>query len=146
MRGFQNLALVSTSLLLLAAAGCDAEEPTDTGNGSACDGGKCDTPTGNDEQCKLRQAEVLDSTNRGFTRTDIRWACADVAGVNTVGRDDRGQEYCEYFAIFQPPAEEEGADAPRLSTSLGTPATGSIQPPRAPFVSMVTSATTAASR
>ena len=80
--------------------------------GQACDGGKCDTPTGDDNQCKLRQSEVLDSSNRGFTTNDIRWACADVAGVNTVGRDDRGQEYCEYFAIFQPPAEEDGGERP----------------------------------
>jgi hypothetical protein len=112
MRGFRNLALVSTSLILMAVAGCDADEGAGPGTGSMCDGGKCDTPVGDDNQCKLRESEVLDSTNRGFTRTDIRWACADVEGVNTVGGDDRGQEYCEYFAIFQPPAAEEGAELP----------------------------------
>lgn len=113
MHGFRNLAFATTSLLLLAIAGCDAEEPSSPSNSGACDGAKCDTPTGNDESCKLRESEVLDSTNRGFTRTDIRWACADVEGVNTVGGDDRGQEYCEYFAIFQPPAEEEGGELPQ---------------------------------
>jgi hypothetical protein len=116
----QGLLALSAVALLSVACG---EEPIDSGDtGSACDGGKCDTPTGSDDQCKLRMSEVLDSSNRGFTSNDIRWACADVEGVNTVGRDDRGQEYCEYFAIFQPPAETEGGDRPEavdLARNLG---------------------------
>lgn len=87
----------------LLAPACAAEE--DGGSeGSNCDGGKCDTPVGDDEQCLKRQAEVLNSSQRGFTETDVRWACADVQGVTADGNgDSRGQEYCEYFAIFQPP-------------------------------------------
>jgi hypothetical protein len=54
---------------------------------------------------------VLNSAQKHFTETAIRWACADVEGVNTVGRDDRGQEYCEYFSVVQAPpvdGSEEG--------------------------------------
>jgi hypothetical protein len=107
MRDFRKLGLATTSVLLLALTACDAEDTTEPQGGAACDGGKCDTPVGDDEQCKLRESEVLNSSNRGFTRTDIRWACADVEGVNTVGRDDRGQEYCEYFAIVDLPTAGE---------------------------------------
>ena len=105
-------AILALSTLALAGPAC-GEEAGDGGPGTReCDGGKCDTPVGNDESCKLRMSEVLDSTNRGFTSNDIRWACADVEGVNTVGSGDRGQEYCEYFAIFQPPPAEEGGERP----------------------------------
>jgi hypothetical protein len=110
MKGIRQFGVAT---MLLAFGGCAEDgEPSESGDTSACDGGKCDTPFGDDEQCKLRESEVLDSTNRGFTSNDIRWACADVQGVNTVGGDDRGQEYCEYFAIFQPPPAAEGGERP----------------------------------
>ena len=72
MADFRKIGLATTSMLLLALTACDAEEPAEPQTGAACDGGKCDTPVGDDEQCKLRESEVLDSSNRGFTADDIR--------------------------------------------------------------------------
>ena len=63
-------------------------------------------------QCEARKSDAVLSGNRAYTPTSIRWACADVEGVNSVGRDDRGQEYCEYFAAIQLPPEEEDAKLP----------------------------------
>jgi hypothetical protein len=90
-----------STLLLLAA--CDADSPERTSGASDCSGAKCDLPDQDaDTNCRQRRSEVLDSSQRAFTEDSVRWACADVAGVNTVGTDDRGQEYCEYYAIFAP--------------------------------------------
>jgi hypothetical protein len=89
---------------LFGACGGDSDGEADGGS-TECLSAKCDTPGGPaDKQCEARQAEVLNSSQRGFTPDAIRWACADVEGVNAAQRDDRGQEYCEYFALFQPPA------------------------------------------
>lgn len=103
-----TLARIPTLLALatLVATGC-AGQDSDTTDASNCQGAKCDTPNDPaDVSCAKRQAEVLDSSNRGFTPDGIRWACADVEGVNANGRDDRGQEYCEYYAIVQLPGGE----------------------------------------
>ena len=115
MNIFKNL---NTASLLVAglflAPGCASDDgDNNDGPGDECTGAKCDTPSGEqDEQCKDRQSEVLASTNQAFTMNAIRWACADVEGVTAANRDDRGQEYCEYFALFQPPpADEEDPDA-----------------------------------
>jgi len=59
-------------------------------------------------QCEARGNDTLKSSQRGLTRDAIRWAAADVQGVNQNNGDDRGQEYTEYFAIVQPPPETEG--------------------------------------
>jgi hypothetical protein len=126
MKGIRQFGVAT---MLLAFGGCAEDgEPSESGDTSACDGAKCDTPVGNDEQCRLRESEVLDSTNRGFTRDDIRWACADVQGVNTVGSDDRGQEYCEYFAIFQPPPTEEGGELPEAVDLARNTGSGTTDP------------------
>ncbi len=102
---------------------CGTDDGEGDGGSTECLSAKCDTPGGPaDKQCEARQAEVLNSSQRGFTPTAIRWACADVEGVNAVNRDDRGQEYCEYFAIFQPPAAD-GGERPD-AVDLGRP-TGS---------------------
>jgi len=99
--------LLTLTAVLVAGACGQAEEPAGGNDESGCVGAKCDTPVGNDESCLDRQSEVLSSSNRGFTENDIRWACADVEGVNTKGKDDRGQEYCEYFAVIDVPAVDE---------------------------------------
>jgi hypothetical protein len=70
-----------------------------------------------EKQCKARGQETQNGSQRGFTRTAIRWACADVAGVDTQGQDSRGQEYCEYYAAIQLPPEEK--PAPMASTPSG---------------------------
>jgi hypothetical protein len=90
---------------LVLFAGC-ASDDADAGDDAGCPAGKCDTPQGDaSTNCLQRMAEVISSTNRGYTPDHIRWACADVAGVTADGdtNDDRGQEYCEYFAMVTPP-------------------------------------------
>jgi hypothetical protein len=96
---------LSSALLTYA---CDKDGESDVDDACAA-GGKCDTPAGQAMACLQREAEVLQSSNRGYTHDLIRWACADVAGVtaDSSSNDDRGQEYCEYFALAQIP----GGDA-----------------------------------
>ena len=124
-------ALTSITALALATACGAADSPDD----SSCDGAKCDTPGGDavevcakqceesddgmsclldcmHEQaighCEARRDDNLKGAQRGLVRDAIRWAAADVAGVNQNGGDDRGQEYTEYFAVVQPPPKTEG--------------------------------------
>ena len=70
------------------------------------------------EFCEARRDDALASAQRAFVKDAIRWSCSDVEGVNTVGGDDRGQEYCEYFAVIQSPPEKEG-DAVGPSQAFG---------------------------
>lgn len=121
MKTLSKLALLSVGLFLSTACGDEADDGLDGGT-SECTGAKCDTPQGEaDKQCLDRQSEVLSSSNAAFTQNAIRWACADVEGVNAVGKDDRGQEYCEYFALFQPPPLEEGGAERPAAVDLGRP-------------------------
>ena len=95
---------LSRALLFATAfafGACD-DGSDETEDAAACtDAEKCDTPGGSQqEQCLARQSEVLNSSQRGYTPTAIRWGAGDVEGVNTVSQDDRGQEYTEYFVIF----------------------------------------------
>lgn len=111
---------------MLAALGCDPGESQEAAT-PGCAGAKCDLPTGTTEElCGLRQSEVLDSTQRGFTRDAIRWACADVEGVTSSGGDSRGQEYCEYFAVVAAPGSEEGVDLGRIEDAQERVGPGSI--------------------
>ncbi len=121
--------------LVLFAPGCSTDpslvEDVD------CTGGKCDTPGDvagaecvaafpgdreaqsecRDEKaldhCALRRADSLESSQRAFVKDAIRWAAADVEGVNTNGSDDRGQEYTEYFAVVIPPPATAGGEVGR---------------------------------
>ncbi|MBL4689519.1 MAG: hypothetical protein JKY37_33330, partial [Nannocystaceae bacterium] len=121
LKNLELAAIVGAGLLLTSACGSDDSDNGGSGGGE-CVGAKCDTPSGpQDEQCADRQSEVLGSSNAAFTRDAIRWACADVEGVNAVGGDSRGQEYCEYFAIFQPPPLVEGGDERPDAVDLGSP-------------------------
>jgi hypothetical protein len=72
------------------------------------------------DHCEARRSDALDGAQKAYTRDNIRWACADVQGVNTNGGDDRGQEYCEYYAIVQAPPKTDGGDLPQIA-SLGRP-------------------------
>lgn len=98
-------AAATAGLGLTLFAACGAEDDGEASD-AGCPAGKCDTPTGDaSTNCLQRMAEVISSTNRGYTPDHVRWACADVAGVTADGdtNDDRGQEYCEYFAMVTPP-------------------------------------------
>jgi hypothetical protein len=97
------------ALLLASCAGDDgAIDP-------GCVGEKCDRPDGvvpAATSCERRRADALSTGQRAYTAAHIRWACSDVAGVNAAGSDSRGQEYCEYFAVVQPPAAGGQTPAP----------------------------------
>ena len=126
-------AAISTIALLALGAGCQSE----SSSSGDCAGGKCDTPGGDSAEacdkecaeaednmsclleclhaqaighCEARRDDNLNSAQRGLVRDFIRWAAADVAGVNQNNGDDRGQEYTEYFAIVQPPPKTEGGE------------------------------------
>ena len=117
----RHLILPATLLTLatLFAPACATTDDGAEGDDAGCDGAKCDTPNDPaDVSCSKRQAEVLSSSNRGYTPEGIRWACADVEGVNANNRDDRGQEYCEYYAIIELPNGE--------SVDLGRPTGGGV--------------------
>lgn len=100
--------------LALASFGCGetVETPDDT---TANGGGKGDTP-GDDasrdagQLCEDRRDDALLGNRELFGTDFIRWSCADVSGVNTNNKDSRGQEYCEYFALVNPPPETEGGE------------------------------------
>jgi hypothetical protein len=123
-----------SAIAVLSLAACQS---TDPGGGADCDGAKCDTPGGDavdacDKECaeadnnmsclldcmyeqavghcEARRDDNIKGAQRGLTRDAIRWAAADVAGVNQNNGDDRGQEYTEYFAVVQPPPKTEGGE------------------------------------
>jgi hypothetical protein len=65
--------------------------------------GKCDLPRGTvKEQCTNARVPAMDEARPHFTAGGVRWSCRDVNGVtaNSATRDDRGQEYCEYFTML----------------------------------------------
>ena len=94
--------------------GCDQADIDDTFN-TMFRGTPPFVPDNNEANCLDRQAEVVGvgdepASMRGITPDTLRWAIADVPtspraghqGVNTVGGDDRGQEYTEYYAVISP--------------------------------------------
>ena len=101
-------------IALVASCGPEPQPTPDAGvtPPAACDGAKCDTPTDSEDYnwedaCTARRADVLEGNRETFTPDHIRWACADVEGVNARNSEDRGQEYCEYFAMIQLPDIDE---------------------------------------
>jgi hypothetical protein len=122
---------VAVVLAVAFVAGCQAV----TSDGPSCSG-KCDDPGGSavrgclekcdgqatcfercrDEaavdHCEARRSDAVASGTTAYTDDAIRWACADVEGVDSAGGDDRGQEYCEYYAIVAPPPAAPGEAAP----------------------------------
>jgi hypothetical protein len=110
MRVCGTIAIWLVAAALPIASGCGSDP---TGDGGEVDGGDddgecmgddtCDLPTDPTERsCALRRADAFNPNQYGFTETALRWSCADVDGVTGV---DRGQEYCEYFAIVRLPGE-----------------------------------------
>ncbi len=120
---------------LLVAAGliaaCGQQDDDGPGSGSECVGAKCDNayedsgeggedagsdtegegePVGDEfpadllKTCEERKNEAFTKGRSAFSRDHLRWSCADVTGTMA---DDRGQEYCEYFAMVQRPGAEE---------------------------------------
>ncbi len=86
------------ALALSACAGPEQADPE-------CTGAKCDLPDDPAElSCERGRTQALNDNQRAFTSDALRWSCADVPGVTG---DDRGQEYCEYFAMVSLPDEQE---------------------------------------
>ncbi len=131
--------LATTALSLGACAASGVDDGTDDTQ-PTCEGDSCDDPgasadrecrtmckgdascvkTCRDgkamEHCTARESDALKSAQRAFVPNALRWACADVEGVNTNGGDDRGQEYCEYFAVVQAPPAKAGDPLPPAVT------------------------------
>jgi len=118
------LSLASLAGLALALGACGGNQNGGKdGDPTVCIGAKCDTPQGGNteertQQCLDRQDEVLNSSKRAFTEDFVRWSCGDVEGVNTKNQDDRGQEYCEYFAIVDLPGHDS-TDLGRRKSNAG---------------------------
>lgn len=112
------LLLGASSLLLLLFVPACSSESSDPGD--ECAGEKCDIPDGEDQDlCALRRADAFNDNQLAFTEKFLRWSCNDVDGVT---ESDRGQEYCEYFAIAQLPPANEGEEPPApavLGRNLG---------------------------
>jgi hypothetical protein len=115
------------SLLLAAlSSGCRDDDDGDLGSHDTggCIGAKCDDPqdaTGTEGEtdaqsetdggeedvgaaCEARRTDAFNPNRLGFIQDALRWSCADVPGRPP---DERGQEYCEYFAIVQVPYDPE---------------------------------------
>jgi hypothetical protein len=116
--------------LALWLVGCkDATTPAADDGDSMCVGAKCDelddgtgsTDTGADTEppddiamtCGRRRDDAFNPNKYAFEADALRWSCDDVPEVYDW---ERGQEYCEYFAVVQVP----GAAGPEvLGKNLG---------------------------
>ena len=84
-------------IALLASACGGGNEPADD---TDCSDGHCDLPKDPQEvSCTRRRTDAFNANRLQFNDGFLRWSCNDVQGVTL---DDRGQEYCEYFAIAKP--------------------------------------------
>jgi hypothetical protein len=125
--------------------GSKCDDPGKTGRGECeamCDDGadaECMTScleTMALDHCEARKNDAIGSAQKAFLPNAIRWAASDVEGVNQVGGDDRGQEYVEYFAVVELPAEIEGGErgdskilGKNIGSSVMNPETGQpLQP------------------
>ena len=101
--------------LCLAACGGGSDPPGDEAGNNG--GGKTDTPDDTPEDaCTKRRADALYGNQALFTPEMVRWSVSDVEGVNNNNQDDRGQEYCEFFAVVHLPPEVEGGERPEAQT------------------------------
>ena len=91
--------LAGSSLALVATASCgEVDSKSD-----CLDSFKCDIPDGPAENlCVERRLDAFNENQYAYQPDGVRWSCADVAGVSGT---DRGQEYCEYFAMVQLPTD-----------------------------------------
>jgi hypothetical protein len=86
-------------LLSMLATACTADGDANLD----CSDGKCDKPGGTvKEQCTNSRVNAMDEKRPHFIDTGVRWSCKDVNGVTASSntKDDRGQEYCEYFTML----------------------------------------------
>ncbi len=110
----QSLAL--HALLLLTAAACGSN--TASTDPDCEDAFKCDIPLGPSEnRCVERRLDAFNENQYAFLDDTLRWSCADVAGVTG---PDRGQEYCEYFAMVKLPTSKAGDGPTLLGKNLGS--------------------------
>jgi hypothetical protein len=108
-------ATVAVITSLLGAVACDASGPPAD---PTCLDAKCDLPDDPVElACVRRRADAFNENQLAFTERFLRWSCADTEGVTGV---DRGQEYCEYFAIVKlpPAAADDPSPAPSIHGRL----------------------------
>jgi len=92
-----------TRVAVLVAGLLGACSGNATGRGDTCaeDLAHCDLPTDPKEvSCTRRRTDAFNETRLSFNNSFLRWSCDDVQGVTA---DDRGQEYCEYFAVAKLP-------------------------------------------
>ena len=103
-RFHRTLSVLALGGLAALALGCSSDEgPGDT---NCADAFKCDIPDGKDEDlCVLRRSDAYNENQLAYQEQGLRWSCADVAGVTN---EDRGQEYCEYFAMVDLPGGTPG--------------------------------------
>jgi hypothetical protein len=113
-------------LIALGVGGCASPDPGDSAaDGPACQGAKCDevesgtsggagsddsgegdSETGDlgeatvEEICDARRTDAMSEGRLALARNELRWSCADTPGTPA---EERGQEYCEYFALVQLP-------------------------------------------
>jgi hypothetical protein len=84
------------AVLGVGAACAEKKTPIDE-----CADGHCDLPTDPAEvSCTKRRSDAFNENRKSFNADFLRWSCADVQGVT---ENDRGQEYCEYFAVAKLP-------------------------------------------
>jgi hypothetical protein len=105
-------AAVVMSMLALACG-----DPRQPDAGDTCVGELCDLPDSPSSRlCPLRRADAFNKNEKSFTKSALRWSCEDVDGVTSV---DRGQEYCEYFAIVRlPPTAATPVPEPQVLGKL----------------------------
>lgn len=134
-------------ITLAVALGCHGAPAGEAADAGACVGAKCDDPNaaGTSEgssagesssdgdadpdpavepMCYDRRTEAFNPNRLSYTPTALRWSCSD---IDSTSPDDRGQEYCEYFAIAALPPTPGHPDAPPaiLGRALGAdPADG----------------------
>jgi hypothetical protein len=98
-RSLRTLA-VGTVALTALACGSETDGPLVPDDGCV-NSFRCDIPDDPDEQlCTLRRSDAFNDNQIAFQEQGLRWSCADVNGVT---KEDRGQEYCEYFAMVDLP-------------------------------------------
>lgn len=106
------LALGGLAIAAAATTACGGQGDDDS-QSECTDVFKCDIPDAPDQElCVLRRNDAFNQNQVSFQEKFLRWSCADVDGVT---HEDRGQEYCEYFAMVQLPAEAPGDALPEVA-------------------------------
>lgn len=113
-RFLSGLSSLAMGTMAITAMACGSDGPRQ--QEPCVDTFKCDIPDGPDEDlCVLRRNDAFNDNQTAFQEQGLRWSCADVSGVTN---EDRGQEYCEYFAMVDLPDGAFGEPA-ILGRNLG---------------------------